>query len=278
VEQDLRGGGGISTILITGAAGSLGRELTGTLSDKHTVRALDNHESGLAALKGDNVRLMLGDINDRERLDFAMKGCDACIHTAAYKNLDLSEYNIESTFETNIFGTMNVAKACMAAGVKKAILISSDKAVEPISTYGVSKNAQERIWLWAARVFKGCDFVTCRFGNFIGSSGSCFEVWDRQIAAGEKITVTSVVAERYFIEIADVARFIIKIMEIGENGRIYIPKMKEKNIYKLALEHTGCKPEEIVITGLREGEKMRESLYSEHERKRLIGRGDHYVI
>jgi len=103
---------------------------------------------------------MLGDINDRERLDFALGGCDVCIHTAAYKNLDLSEYNIESTFETNIFGTMNVVKACMAAGVKKAVLVSSDKAVNPTSAYGISKIAQERIWLWASRVFKGCDFIT----------------------------------------------------------------------------------------------------------------------
>lgn len=275
MEQDLRGGGRISTILITGAAGSLGRELTRNLSDRHTVRALDNHESGLAALKGDNVRLMLGDINDRERLDFALAGCDVCIHTASYKNLDLSEYNLESTFETNISGTLNVAKACMEAGVKTAILVSSDKAVDPISAYGISKNAQERIWLWAARVFKGCDFVTGRFGNFTGSSGSCFEVWSRQKELGEKITVTHPEATRYFIEIADVTRFIIKIMDIGLNGKIYIPKMQEKRIYDLAKEYTS---EEILITGLREGEKLHESLYSEHERKRLVGRGDYYEL
>jgi len=166
----------------------------------------------------------------------------------------------------------------MAAGVKTAILVSSDKAVDPVSAYGVSKNAQERIWLWAAKVFNGCDFVTGRFGNFIRSSGSCFEVWDRQKCAGEKITVTHPDATRYFIEIADVARFIIKIMDIGVNGRTYIPKMQEKSIYSLALEHTGCTLDEITITGLREGEKLHEELYSEHERKRLIGRGDYYEI
>jgi len=207
-----------------------------------------------------------------------MRGCDICIHAAAYKNLDITEYSLEQCFRTNITGTLNVAKSCIAAGVKKSILVGSDKAVEPVSAYGVSKNAQERIWLWAEFVCKECSFMICRFGNFIGSSGSCFEVWDRQKEAGEKITVTSIVAERYFIEIADVARFIIKITEIGGNGRIYIPDMKEQNIYKLAKEYTGCREEDIVITGLREGEKLRESLYSEHERKRLIGRGDYYEI
>ena len=221
---------------------------------------------------------MLGDINDRERLDFALGGCDVCIHTAAYKNLDLSEYNIESTFETNIFGTMNVVKACMAAGVKKAVLVSSDKAVNPTSAYGISKLAQERIWLWASRVFKGCDFITGRFGNFIGSSGSCFEVWDRQKEAGEKITVTSMGAERYFIEIADVARFIVKIMDIGVNGRIYIPKMKKHEICELAQEYTGCEFEDMVITGLRDGEKECESLYSHYELEQLIDIGDYYVL
>jgi len=264
---------------VTGAAGSLGRELVRTLAGAgHTVRALDVNESGLAALKGDNVRLMLGDINDRERLDFALQGCDVCIHAAAYKNLDITEYSLEQCFKTNIDGTMNVAKACMAAGVTTAILVSSDKAVEPISAYGVSKNAQERIWLWAAMVFKGCDFVTGRFGNFVGSSGSCFDVWDRQMKAGEKITVTDVAAERYFIEIYNVVNFIIKIVNIGKTGRIYIPKVQEKNIYKLAIEHTGCEPKEISITGLREGEKLHEELYSEHEQKRMIGRGDYYEI
>lgn len=239
---------------------------------------MDINESGLAALKGENVRLLLGSINDRERLDLALRGCDICIHAAAYKNLDLSEYNIESTFETNVTGTINVAKACMAANIKKAILIGSDKSVEPISTYGVTKNSQERIWLWAARVHKGCDFTTCRFGNFIGSSGSCFAVWDRQKEAREKITVTDIAAERYFISIEAVVSFIIRILEIGENGRIYIPKMKEQNIYRLAMEYTGCLPSEISITGFREGEKVHEKLYSQHEATRIEDMGDHYVL
>jgi len=269
----------MKTILVTGAAGSLGRQLTKVLSEEYNVRAMDNHESGLAALKGDNVRLLLGDVRDKERVDFAVRGVDVVIHTAAIKNLEISEYNIEDTIKTNIMGTMNVAKACMEQGVSKNVLISSDKSVEPVSAYGVSKNAQERIWLWAAKVFDGCDFMTCRFGNFILSSGSCYYVWDRQRELGEKITVTHLDATRYFIEIKDVAGFIIRILEIGENGRIYIPKgMQEKNIYKLAIEHTGCEPKEISITGLREGEKVRELLYSEHEQKRLIGRGDYYEI
>lgn len=264
--------------MITGAAGSLGSELTRTLADGHTVRAMDINESGLAALKDNGVRLILGDINDRERLDFAMRGCDVCIHTASYKNLDITEYNVESTFETNIFGTMNVVRACIANNVKKAVLISSDKAVDSTSAYGVSKNAQERIWLWASRVYPECDFMIGRFGNFVGSSGSCFEVWDRQKDAGEKITVTDAKAARYFIPIEDVVSFIIRILKIGKDGKIYIPKMEEERIYILAMRWTGCKPDDIRITGLREGEKIFEDLYSEYESATIKDRGDYYEI
>ena len=248
------------------------------LADQHTVRAMDINEAGLAALKDNGVRLILGDINDRERLDFALDGCDVCIHTASYKNLDITEYNVESTFETNIFGTLNVARACMAAGVKSAFLVSSDKAVDPTSAYGVSKLAQERIWLWATRVYPGCDFVIGRFGNFVGSSGSCFEVWDRQKESGEKVTVTDAKASRYFIPIEDVVSFIIKTLKFGKSGRIYIPKMDKERIYPLAMRWTGCKPDDILITGLREGEKVHEELYSGHELTRITDRGDYYEL
>jgi UDP-N-acetylglucosamine 4,6-dehydratase len=254
--------------------------LVHVLADEHTVRAMDINEAGLAALKDNGVRLILGDINDRERLDFALDGCDVCIHTASYKNLDITEYNVESTFGTNIFGTLNVARACMAAGVKSAFLVSSDKAVDPTSAYGVSKLAQERIWLWATRVCHGCDFMIGRFGNFSGkSSGSCFEVWDRQKELGEKITVTDVKASRYFIPIEDVVSFIIRTLKFGKNGRIYIPKMKEERIYPLAMKWTGCKPnDDILITGLREGEKVHEELYSRYELTRIKDRGDYYEL
>ena len=239
---------------------------------------MDINEAGLAALKDNGVRLILGDINDRERLDFALDGCDVCIHTASYKNLDITEYNVESTFETNIFGTLNVARACMAAGVKSAFLVSSDKAVDPTSAYGVSKLAQERIWLWATRVYAGCDFVIGRFGNFVGSSGSCFEVWDRQKESGEKVTVTDAKASRYFIPIEDVVSFIIKTLKFGKSGRIYIPKMDKERIYPLAMKWTGCKPDDILITGLREGEKVHEELYSGYELTRIKDRGGYYEL
>jgi FlaA1/EpsC-like NDP-sugar epimerase len=103
-------------------------------------------------------------------------------------------------------------------------------------------------------------------------------VWDRQKELGEKITVTDAKASRYFIPIEDVVSFIIRTLKFGKNGRIYIPKMKEERIYPLAMKWTGCKPDDILITGLREGEKIHEELYSQHELTRIKDRGGYYEL
>lgn len=267
------------TILITGAAGSLGRELVRVFADSgYTVRAMDINESGLSMLKRDNVRLLYGSIRDKERVDFAMQDVDIVVHAAALKNLEITEYNVEDTIQTNIIGTMNIVNAVMEHEVDKAILISSDKAVIPDSMYGVSKLTQEQIWLWCARVHKGCDFMIGRFGNFIKSSGSCYEIWDRQREQGKKITVTDMAAERYFIQMEDVAGCVLRMVRGGKTGRTYIPKMETKNIYQLAMEYTGCTAEDVEIVGLRGEEHVFEHLYTQAEAKRVQDEGDHYVI
>ena len=267
------------TVLITGAAGSLGRELVRVFTDAgYTVRAMDINESGLSMLKRDNVRLLYGSIRDKERVDFAMQDVDIVVHAAALKNLEITEYNVEDAIQTNIVGTLNIANAIMDHQVSEAVLISSDKAVDPDSVYGVSKLAQEQIWLWCARVHDGCDFTIGRFGNFIRSSGSCYEVWDQQRERGEKITVTDMSAERYFIPLESVAACVLRMVRGGENGRTYIPKMETKNIYQLAMEYTGCTAEDIEITGLRGEEHMFERLHSRAEAIRLRDKGDYYVI
>lgn len=264
---------------MTGAAGSLGRELVRVFADEgYTVRAMDINESGLSMLKRDNVRLLYGNIRDKDRVDFAMQGVDVVVHAAALKNLEITEYNVDDTIQTNIIGTLNVANAIMDHQVREAILISSDKSVDPDSVYGVSKLAQEQIWLWCARVREGCDFMIGRFGNFVGSSGSCYKIWDRQKEAGEKITVTDLTAERYFISIPDVAACVLRMVKGGENGRIYIPTMKTTNIYQLAMEYTGCDAEDIEVIGLRGNEHVFERLYSQQEATRLCDKGDYYEL
>lgn len=262
--------------LITGAGGSLGNELTRQIVDKkgYTVRAFDTHEASLAALNHKNVRLLLGNVCDRDRLEFALKGVTWCIHTASYKNLNITEYSLEQTIETNIVGTLETAKACINSGVKAAILISSDKAVEPTSAYGVTKLMQECIWLWASRIQRDTRFIIVRMGNFIASSGSVFEVWEQQKELGEKLTITDPRCSRYFISIEDAASFTLKMLHDGETGKIYVPKMDETNIMELA----GVSEAEIDVIGLRVGEKLREILFGRNEEDQITDRGDFFEI
>lgn len=269
----------MTTVLITGAGGSLGSMLTRRFtSEDYKVRAMDIHEPSLSRLKNENVRLLLGDIKDESRMHFALEECDSCIACASYKNLDLTEYSLEDTYKTNIFGTLNTAKACHAQKVKKAILISSDKAVEPTSIYGLTKLAQEHIWLWMSRVQRVTDFIIIRFGNIEWSSGSVLQIWKEQADRFEKITVTHPQCERYFISDENASDFALNIALTGANGKIYIPKMIKKRIYDMALEFVNNDADKITITGLRSGEKVIERLYSQEEAKKVKDMGDFYEI
>ncbi|MDP2217206.1 MAG: SDR family NAD(P)-dependent oxidoreductase [Methanolobus sp.] len=269
----------MATILITGAGGSLGSVLTRRfVVEGYKVRALDIHEPSLSKLKNENVRLLLGDIKDESRMNFALEGCDSCIACASYKNLDLTEYSLEDTYKTNVLGTLKTAKACHNQKVKNAVLISSDKAVEPTSIYGVTKLAQEHIWLWMARVQMVTEFIIIRMGNIEWSSGSVLPIWKEQVERGEKITVTHPQCERYFISDGSASDFVLNVTQTGINGKIYIPKMTRKRIRDMALEFVSNDADKIVITGLRHGEKIMERLYSQEEAPKVKDRGNYYEI
>lgn len=269
----------MATILITGAGGSLGSVLTRRfVTEGYMVRALDIHEPSLSKLKNENVRLLLGDIKDESRMNFALEECDSCIACASYKNLDLTEYSLEDTYKTNVLGTLKTAKACHNQKVKRAVLISSDKAVEPTSIYGVTKLAQEHIWLWMARVQNVTDFIIIRLGNIEWSSGSVLPIWKEQVERGEKITVTHPQCERYFISDGCASDFIMNMTQTGDNGKIYIPKMTKKRIYDMALEFVNNDADKITITGLRHGEKIMERLYSQEEAPKVKDIRDYYEI
>lgn len=269
-------------ILITGGAGSLGYILTRLYVEHgHTVRVYDINEAGLADLKqkhGNNIRAIYGDITDRNRLEFAMRGVDTVIHTAAIKNIIISESNVEQTIKTNINGTLNVAMSAITLGIKKSIFISSDKSVESVLIYGDTKSIGEKIWRWAYSISTDTIFSTIRSGNFWESCGNVFETWDRQTKDSTKITLTDPLMERYFIHTVDIAKFVLCVENIMQGGEIYIPKMELHNMRDLAKKHAekhGC---EIEIIGAREGEKPIEKLWSQHETSKVIDKGNFYII
>jgi len=238
-----------------------------------TVRAYDINEAGLADLKekydSTRVRVIYGDITDRERLEFAMRGVDMVIHTAAMKNISITEKNPVQTIETNVQGTINVAMAAITLGVKKAIFISSDKAVEPTLIYGNTKALAEKIWKWAHLIGGDTRFSVIRPGNFFTSRGNVFETWAKAEKAKENISLTHPEMQRYFIETEDAARFVLGVEQVMSGGEIYIPEMKLYQMSDLAEKYAERAGTQVEVTGIRAGEKLKEYLWTREEHQRI---------
>jgi FlaA1/EpsC-like NDP-sugar epimerase len=245
----------MKTILVTGGAGSLGKEIVDILINQgHKVRAFDNNEAGLASLSYSNMRFtrVYGDIRDYARVHYAMRDCDTVIHCAAMKNLDITEGDVPELNRTNITGSENVAKAATECGVECCILISTDKAVYPSSAYGASKLSAEWIWKWAHKIQDKTRFVIFRSGNFTQSAGNVLEVWDRQSKAGESLTITDPDMQRYFIDTRKAAEIVAGIPEWARGGDIVIPRMHLHKILDLMFEeYPNCS---YKTTGIRSGE------------------------
>ena len=243
-----------------------------------TVRAYDINEAGLADLKDKydsiQVRTIYGDITDRERLEFAMRGVDTVIHTAAMKNISITESNPKQVIKANVQGTLNVAMAAIAQGVKKAIFISSDKAVDSVLIYGDTKALGEKIWRWVHTIGEDTKFSTIRPGNFWKSRGNVFEIWEKAVEAKENITLTHKNMQRYFIKTDKVAKFVLDVEQVMSGGEIFIPNMRLSCMYELAKKYAERAGTKIEITGIREGEKLKEVLWSKNESHRVESVGE----
>lgn len=258
----------MKTVLVTGGAGSLGKHIVAILIEKgYKVRAMDIDEAGLASMKYDPEQFtaIYGDIREFDRVSYAMRGCDTVIHTAALKNLDITEKNVSEMNLTNVVGTDNIAVAAITLGVECAIFISTDKAVYPVSAYGASKLLAEQAWRKCyGRQTKNTRFVIFRSGNFKQSSGNVFEVWERQKKAGESLTVTDIDMERYFIDTRKAAEIVVGIPLWAANGDIVIPKMKIYKILDLLTEQFPKSTYRLI--GMRSGEKRMEKLMTDDEK------------
>lgn len=271
-------------LFISGGSGSLGRAITRKLQYEERVVVYSRTEGRQNEMMVEipeggvsGVRYFLGDIADYDRLVYAMKGCDIVIHAAAQKCIESCEYNIFESVKTNVKGTENIVRACLANNVKLAIFVSSDKATDAISAYGCEKFLGERIFI-NANNYGSTRFNVCRYGNVIGSAKSVFHTWEKQASSGEELTVASQGLTRFFWKIDEAADFIIdKITDKDiqqDRGCIYIPKMQSFSIMDVACSYST----KINITGFRCPEKVAELLVSETERPFTYKRKNYYVV
>jgi FlaA1/EpsC-like NDP-sugar epimerase len=262
-------------ILVTGAAGSIGSELVRQLRslDPALIVMLDNNESGLTDLRdlleptGAALLIRVASVHDEPgiRRAFAELRPEVVIHAAALKHVDLVEAQPHEAVRVNVLGTWNCAKLAEEMGVETFVLISTDKAVDPVGVLGTSKRLGEL--MVAGLADSSTLFTAVRFGNVIGSRGSVLPRFELQIKQGGPLTVTHAEARRFFMSVDEAVRLVLQSAAMAERGRVYVLDMGEEVSIvsvatRLAQLHGLRVPEdiEIVFTGMRPGERMRESL------------------
>lgn len=283
-------------ILVIGGTGTIGEALVKKLLDYNpkVVRVFSRDEYKQFEMQqklGDikNIRYLIGDIRDKERLDKAMHDIDIVFHLAALKHVPSCEYNPFEAVKTNVMGTQNVIDCAIKNKVKRVIYTSSDKAVSPTNTMGATKLLAERL-IASADYSKGGPtpvFAAVRFGNVIGSRGSVIPLWENQITKDREITITDPDMTRFMMSVDSAVDLTIKACEIAKGGEIFVLKMPVIRLGDLAdviVEHIGRKfkisTSEINVKeiGLRPGEKMYEELMTEDESQYTVEHEDMFAI
>jgi UDP-N-acetylglucosamine 4,6-dehydratase len=252
-------------ILITGGTGTLGRAILRTArsegwSARFTVYSRDEvKQSQLRALFPE-IRTILGDVRDRDRLGVAFAGHDIVIHAAAMKRIPEAEEQTSECVATNVNGSANVILAAMAAGVRRCVGISTDKAVQAINAYGASKLLMEKMFQSAPK--SPTHFTVCRYGNVVASRGSVIPIWRKLAAAGKPLTITDGRMTRFWMSESDAVSLVVEALHC-DPGTVLIPKMKSLTLREMAeLVAPGAPLTEI---GLRPGEKIHEMLVHSDE-------------
>lgn len=283
------------SVLITGGTGTLGQAVAVRLLQykPRVVRLLSRDEHKQYVLKqrwGDipNLRFLLGDVRDYERISRAVEGIDIVLHTAALKHVPACEYNPFEAVQTNVLGTQNVILACQRNGVRQMLLTSSDKAIAPPNTMGATKLLAERLMIAAsyARGSSQAKLCAVRFGNVLGSRGSAISQFVRDLRAGRPIQVTDLNMTRFMMTLEEAVSLVLKALLLSQGGDVFVLKMpvvRLGNLVQVMIEQfgdvsAGSALDRVEIIGPRRGEKMFEELLSEEEAKRAWEWEDMFVL
>jgi UDP-N-acetylglucosamine 4,6-dehydratase len=251
-------------ILITGGSGYLARGLVERLLEQGEDRIClysrgEYAQSLMRAEFEDDPRLrwFIGDVRDQQRLEWAMDSVEAVIHAAALKRIEVGQYNPDEMVKTNVIGSSNVIEAARHAGVQKVLLVSSDKAFEPVSPYGLSKALAENLFLAANELSPyGPRFSVVRYGNVAGSTGSVIPTWQRILGKGAVVPVTDPECTRFYMTREEAVDLVLRTLKEMRGGELEIPELPAFRLGDLA-QAMGAQME---VKGIGPWEKRHESM------------------
>ena len=273
-----------ATILLTGGTGSFGNAFVSAVTSQWpdaVVRVYSRDELKQSEMRvkwrDANLRFLIGDIRDRNRLLRAAQGADYIVHAAAMKQVPACEYNPSEAIQTNVVGAQNVVDAAIDAGIKKVVALSTDKAVNPVNLYGATKLCAEKVIIqgnaYAAR--RETRLACVRYGNVVGSRGSVVPVFRQQIAEG-RITITDERMTRFWITLPQSVALVLYALEHMSGGEIFIPRIPSMHVVDLADVIAPGLPQEMI--GIRPGEKLHEILLTNDESRHAIEVDQVYVV
>ena len=279
-DIDVVGG---KVVFISGGSGTLGNAITAKICDvaKKVIifsrGELKQAEMQEKFVDKKNIRFMIGDIRDKERLMFALREVDICIHAACMKRVEKCTYDPFEAVKNNVIGSMNIVEACIENKIKKALMVSTDKACSPITLYGGTKFVSEQLFINGNNYSKrdGTVFTVSRYGNIFNSAGSFRILLEKQAKLG-KVKITHKDMSRFFMSIGDAVDLNLFALNNSIGGEIFIPKLKAATILEFA--STFCPDVPIEFIGLRGPEKIHEELISETEMLYTVDCGKYYKI
>ncbi|MGM7681445.1 polysaccharide biosynthesis protein [Cytobacillus sp. Hm23] len=283
-------------ILVTGGTGSIGKALVNILLtfNPTVIRVFSRDENKQFEMQEEwkaqkQLRFLLGDVRDKERLIYAMKDIDYVFHLAALKHVPACEYNPFEAVRTNVIGTQNVIEAALENKVKKVLFSSSDKAISPTNTMGASKLIAEKLFV-SANSYKGNHktvFASVRFGNVIGSRGSVIPLFLKKIMKERKITVTDLNMKRFMMSQTEACSLMLDALRIANGGEIFVLKMPVvqlndlvEALISIVEDKFNILKDEIYIEeiGLRPGEKVVEELLMNEEIPLVYEKDNMFII
>lgn len=276
------------TLMITGGTGSFGNAVlsrflnTGVKEIRIFSRDEKKQEDMRIALNNTKLRFHIGDVRNYDSVSEAMQGVDYVFHAAALKQVPSCEFYPMEAVRTNILGAENVMNAAVACGVKRVIVLSTDKAVYPINAMGLSKAMMEKLMVAKSRMRNDSGTVLCatRYGNVMASRGSVIPLFIEQIKSGKPLTVTDPSMTRFLMSLEDSVDLVLHAFEHGRQGDIFVQKAPASTVgdLALALKELFSSGAAVRVIGTRHGEKLYESLLSREEMARATDMGRYYRI